>query len=86
MNSSSLTIPLASMVSRYSIERRGRKRRPRFFFYMGCRRPPGCINRFWNRRDDPRAEVHILDAGHFALDLKPKEVIRLTGDFMKNAF
>jgi pimeloyl-ACP methyl ester carboxylesterase len=34
-------------------------------------------------RDDPRAEVHILDAGHFALDLKPKEVIRLMGDFMK---
>jgi pimeloyl-ACP methyl ester carboxylesterase len=38
------------------------------------------------RRDDPRAEVHLLDAGHFALDLKPKEIIRLVGDFMKNAF
>jgi hypothetical protein len=38
------------------------------------------------RRDDPRAEVHILDAGHFALDLKPKEVIRLMADFMKNVF
>jgi pimeloyl-ACP methyl ester carboxylesterase len=34
------------------------------------------------RKDDPRAEVHILDAGHFALDLKPKEIIRLTQDFM----
>jgi pimeloyl-ACP methyl ester carboxylesterase len=34
------------------------------------------------RKDDPQAEVHILDAGHFALDLKPKEIIRLTHDFM----
>jgi pimeloyl-ACP methyl ester carboxylesterase len=34
------------------------------------------------KKDDPRAEVHILDAGHFALDLKPKEIIRLTQDFM----
>jgi bifunctional non-homologous end joining protein LigD len=33
-------------------------------------------------RDDPRAEVHILDAGHFALDLKPKEIIRLTEAFL----
>jgi hypothetical protein len=30
--------------------------------------------------------VHILDAGHFALDLKAKEIIRLIEDFMKNAF
>ncbi len=34
------------------------------------------------RRDDPRAEVHILDAGHFALDLKAKEIIRLTEAFL----
>jgi pimeloyl-ACP methyl ester carboxylesterase len=36
------------------------------------------------RKDDPQAEVHLLDAGHFALDLKAPEIIRLTGDFMKN--
>jgi pimeloyl-ACP methyl ester carboxylesterase len=35
------------------------------------------------RRDDPRAEVHILDAGHFALDLQPKEIIRLVEDFVR---
>jgi pimeloyl-ACP methyl ester carboxylesterase len=35
------------------------------------------------RKDDPVAEVHILDAGHFALDLQPKEIIRLTEAFMK---
>ena len=34
------------------------------------------------RKDDPPAEVHILNAGHFALDLKPKEIMRLTQDFM----
>jgi hypothetical protein len=27
--------------------------------------------------------VHILDAGHFALDLQPQEIIRLTEAFMK---
>jgi hypothetical protein len=26
-----------------------------------------------------------LDAGHFALDLKPREIIRLTQDFMAKA-
>jgi pimeloyl-ACP methyl ester carboxylesterase len=36
------------------------------------------------RKDDPHAEVHILDAGHFALDLKSKEIIQLVGDFMNN--
>jgi pimeloyl-ACP methyl ester carboxylesterase len=35
------------------------------------------------KKDDPRAEVHILDAGHFALDLKPKEIIGLVGSFME---
>lgn len=34
------------------------------------------------RRDVPAAEVHILDAGHFALDLLPGDVIRLTGAFL----
>ena len=32
--------------------------------------------------DVPRAEVHILDAGHFALDEKPDEIIRLTEAFL----
>jgi pimeloyl-ACP methyl ester carboxylesterase len=34
------------------------------------------------RKDVPGAEVHILDAGHFALDEKATEVIRLTEKFM----
>jgi pimeloyl-ACP methyl ester carboxylesterase len=34
------------------------------------------------RRDVPGAEVHILEAGHFALDEQPAEVIRLTSEFL----
>jgi pimeloyl-ACP methyl ester carboxylesterase len=34
------------------------------------------------KKDNPGVEVHILDAGHFALDLKPKEIIRLTKGFL----
>lgn len=34
------------------------------------------------RRDVPDAEVHVLDAGHFALDEKPDEVAALIGDFL----
>jgi pimeloyl-ACP methyl ester carboxylesterase len=35
------------------------------------------------RKDVPTAEVHILDAGHFALDEKADEIIRLTGAFLE---
>jgi pimeloyl-ACP methyl ester carboxylesterase len=34
------------------------------------------------KRDVPGAEVHILEAGHFALDEKACEVIALTDDFL----
>jgi pimeloyl-ACP methyl ester carboxylesterase len=35
------------------------------------------------RRDVPKAEVHVLDAGHFALDTKADEITTLVGQFMK---
>src|SRR5262249_600133 len=35
------------------------------------------------RKDVPNAEVHILDAGHFALDTKADEIAALIGEFMK---
>jgi pimeloyl-ACP methyl ester carboxylesterase len=35
------------------------------------------------RKDVPGAEVHVLDAGHFALDEQPDEVIHLTEAFMQ---
>lgn len=35
------------------------------------------------QKDVPKAEVHILDAGHFAMDLQAQTVIDLTEAFMK---
>ena len=35
------------------------------------------------RRDVPNAEVHVLDAGHFALDTKADEIADLIDQFMK---
>jgi len=34
------------------------------------------------QRDLPGAEVHILDARHFALYEKPDEIAKLVGDFL----
>jgi pimeloyl-ACP methyl ester carboxylesterase len=34
------------------------------------------------RRDVPHAEVHVIDAGHFALDEAPELVTELTGRFL----
>jgi pimeloyl-ACP methyl ester carboxylesterase len=35
------------------------------------------------KKDVPSADVHILDAGHFALDEQAAEVVRLTDNFMQ---
>ncbi|MEA1833494.1 alpha/beta fold hydrolase [Methylobacterium durans] len=35
------------------------------------------------RRDVPDAEVHLLEAGHFALDVKADEIADLTRDFLR---
>ena len=35
------------------------------------------------RRDVPNAEVHVLEAGHFALDTKADEIAALVDQFMK---
>jgi pimeloyl-ACP methyl ester carboxylesterase len=37
------------------------------------------------RRDVPKAEVHVLDAGHFALDTAADEVAELVRRFLTNA-
>jgi pimeloyl-ACP methyl ester carboxylesterase len=37
------------------------------------------------RRGGPGAEVHVLDAGHFALDEQPDTVARLTRKFLLSA-
>ena len=36
------------------------------------------------RRDVPKAEVHVLDAGHFALDTAANEIADLVHRFMLN--
>jgi pimeloyl-ACP methyl ester carboxylesterase len=43
---------------------------------------PGEAERY--RKDVPNAEVHIFDAGHFALDTKADEIAALIRQFMKN--
>ena len=35
------------------------------------------------RRDVPNAEVHIIDAGHFALDTRADEIAGFMGQFMR---
>jgi pimeloyl-ACP methyl ester carboxylesterase len=35
------------------------------------------------RKDVPNAEVHVLDAGHFALDTKADEIAGLVQKFVK---
>jgi pimeloyl-ACP methyl ester carboxylesterase len=35
------------------------------------------------RKNVPNAEVHVLDAGHFALDTKADEIAALVGQFLK---
>jgi pimeloyl-ACP methyl ester carboxylesterase len=42
---------------------------------------PGEPERY--RKDVPKAEVHVLEAGHFALDTKADEIAELVRDFMK---
>jgi hypothetical protein len=33
-------------------------------------------------KDVPGTEIHILDAGHFALDQEARQIARLTEDFL----
>jgi pimeloyl-ACP methyl ester carboxylesterase len=42
---------------------------------------PGEPERY--RKDVPSADVHVFDAGHFAIDTKADEIARLVSDFMK---
>jgi pimeloyl-ACP methyl ester carboxylesterase len=67
---------------------------PRWQQYLRERQPPTLV--IWGRYDPsftvagatayleqvPQAEVHLLDAGHFALDQKAPEIISLVEQFM----
>jgi len=60
------------------------KAQPRLLVLWGRYDPsfdPGEPQRFL--KDVPNAEVHVLDAGHFALDTRADEIAALIGAFMK---
>jgi pimeloyl-ACP methyl ester carboxylesterase len=62
-----------------------RQKRPRLLVVWGKHDlsfDPGEPQRYLD--DVPTAQVHVLDAGHFALDTKANEVATLVNDFMKN--
>jgi pimeloyl-ACP methyl ester carboxylesterase len=42
---------------------------------------PGEPERY--RKDVPKAQVYVLDAGHFALDTKADKIASLVSEFMK---
>jgi pimeloyl-ACP methyl ester carboxylesterase len=61
------------------------KTQPRLLVIWGKHDPsfdPGEPERY--RKDVPGAEVHVLDAGHFALDTKPGEIAALVRNFMSS--
>jgi pimeloyl-ACP methyl ester carboxylesterase len=67
---------------------------PKFQEYFRTRRPP--LLAVWGKndpfflppgahafkRDIPDAEIHLLDAGHFALESQAPEIARLIGEFL----
>jgi pimeloyl-ACP methyl ester carboxylesterase len=61
-----------------------RERQPRLLVIWGKYDPSFDISEpEAYRRDVPNAEVHVLDAGHFALDTNADEIAALIGQFMK---
>jgi pimeloyl-ACP methyl ester carboxylesterase len=60
-----------------------RERQPRLLVVWGKHDPSFDISEPEHyRKDVPDAQVHILDAGHFALDTKADEIAALVRDFM----
>ena len=60
-----------------------RERQPRLLVLWGRYDPSFDISEpDAYRRDVPKAEVHVLDAGHFALDTAPDQIARLVRSFM----
>ncbi len=61
-----------------------RKTQPRLLVIWGKHDPSFNISEPQAfRRDVPTAEVHVLDAGHFVLDVAPNEVAELVARFVK---
>jgi pimeloyl-ACP methyl ester carboxylesterase len=61
-----------------------RERKPRLLVVWGKHDPSFDIGEPERYRNNvPNAEVHVLDAGHFALDTKADEIATLVRDFMQ---
>jgi len=61
-----------------------RERQPRLLVIWGKYDPSFDISEpEAYQRDVPNAEVHIIDAGHFALDTRADEIAALVSQFMK---
>jgi pimeloyl-ACP methyl ester carboxylesterase len=61
-----------------------REQKPRLLVVWGKHDPSFDISEPEHyRKDVPDAEVHVLDAGHFALDTKPDEIATLVRDYMQ---
>jgi pimeloyl-ACP methyl ester carboxylesterase len=59
-----------------------RETKPRLLVIWGKHDPSFDISEPESYRDDvPDAQVHVLDAGHFALDTKADEIAALVRDF-----
>ena len=77
-----LLVPLADSYPKWQAWMR--ERQPRLLVIWGKYAPSFDISEpEAYRRDVPNAEVHILDAGHFALDTNTDEIAALIGQFMK---
>jgi pimeloyl-ACP methyl ester carboxylesterase len=62
-----------------------RERRPSLLVVWGTYDPSFAVAGATAYRDDvPGAEVHLLDAGHFALDEAPGEIAALSDGFMRS--
>jgi pimeloyl-ACP methyl ester carboxylesterase len=60
-----------------------REKQPRLLVVWGKHDPSFDISEpAAYRRDVPKADIHVLDAGHFALDTKADEIAALIRDFM----
>ncbi len=62
------------------------KNQPRLLVIWGKYDPSFDLGEPERYRDDvPKAEVHVLDAGHFAIDTKADEISDLVRQFMSKS-
>ncbi len=61
-----------------------KKHQPELLVIWGKYDPSFTVDGVWKYKDDvPKAEVHIVDGGHFALDEAEPEILILMQQFLK---